>query len=347
MTTTRVEAALASETDCLVIGEVGQAHDGDLDLAHRFIDVIAEAGAGAVKFQTHIAAAESTRDEPWRVRFSTRDADRFDYWKRMEFTEDEWRELREHTLERDLAFLSSPFSLEAIELLESVGLDAWKVASGEVGNAPLLERMLDASIPILVSSGMSDYDELDRALDVVKSGHAPFAVLQCTSAYPVSPGQVGLNMLDEFRTRYGCPVGLSDHSGTTYPGLAAAALGAQLVEVHVTLSRDAQGPDVAASLTPDELRTLVEGVAFIVASRAAPLDKSASAEEMSEMRALFTKSLALRHDLEAGAVLKEEDLTLKKPGTGMSPDLLRKVVGRVLARPVSAERLLKEEDLVS
>jgi N-acetylneuraminate synthase len=124
-------------TDCLIIGEVAQAHDGSLGMAHAFIEAIAAAGADAVKFQTHIAAAESTPAEPWRVRFSAQDASRYDYWKRMEFTEEQWRGLKQHAFEKGLLFLSSPFSLEAVELLERVGVAAWKIASGETGNRPL------------------------------------------------------------------------------------------------------------------------------------------------------------------------------------------------------------------
>ena len=125
---------------CLIIAEVAQAHDGSLGTAHAFIDAIAGAGADAVKFQTHIAAAESTPDEPWRVKFSPQDATRFDYWKRMEFTEEQWKGLKQHADECELIFLSSPFSFEAVDLLDRVGVAAWKVPSGETANAPMLDQ---------------------------------------------------------------------------------------------------------------------------------------------------------------------------------------------------------------
>ena len=133
----------ATDAHCLVIGEVAQAHDGSLGSAHAFIDAIARAGADAVKFQTHIAAAESTPSEPWRVRFSPQDATRYDYWKRMEFTPDQWLALKRHADERKLIFLSSPFSVEAVQLLQRVGVPAWKVASGEISNASLFDAMLE------------------------------------------------------------------------------------------------------------------------------------------------------------------------------------------------------------
>src|SRR5262245_47116537 len=164
---------------CLIVGEVAQAHDGSLGLAHAFIEAIAAAGADAVKFQTHIAAAESTRAEPWRVRFSPRDETRYEYWKRMEFTEDEWRSLKRHAEERGLAFISSPFSIEAVDLLDRVGIGAWKIASGEVSNLPMLERILQRGRPVILSSGMSSLSETDAAAARVRARGTPLAVLQC------------------------------------------------------------------------------------------------------------------------------------------------------------------------
>src|SRR5690242_6602660 len=169
---------------CLVIGEVALSHDGSLGLAHAFIDAIANSGADAVKFQTHIAAAESTLGEPWRVKFSKQDERRLDYWKRMEFTEEQWHGLKKHADERGLFFLSSPFSFEAVELLARVGVAAWKVASGEINNRPLFERMAATRWPFLISTGMSPIDEIDTAVHLVKEHQLPLAILQCTSVYP-------------------------------------------------------------------------------------------------------------------------------------------------------------------
>ena len=334
-----------SEKKCLIVGEVAQAHDGSLGAAHAFIDAIAKAGADAVKFQTHIAAAESTPAEPWRVKFSHQDATRYDYWKRMEFTEEQWRGLKKHADERGLMFLSSPFSIEAVELLLRVGVAAWKVASGEVGNGPMFERMKASSLPIILSSGMSPWSELDAAVDRVKSAGLDLTVMQCSSMYPTPPEKIGLNLIPEFRKRYGCKTGLSDHSGTIYAGLAAAAMGIDMLEVHVTFSREAFGPDVPASLTTAELRQLVDGVRFIETAAGHPVDKDELAKELAPLRGLFTKSLVTRVDLPAGTVLQEQHLSLKKPGTGMAAGRLNEIIGRRLCRPVAAGKLLSEEDL--
>jgi N,N'-diacetyllegionaminate synthase len=339
------DRSIGAEHPCLIIGEVAQTHDGSLGLAHAFIDAIAGAGADAVKFQTHLAAAESTAGEPWRVRFSRQDASRYEYWRRMEFTEAQWLGLRQHAEERGLVFLSSPFSNEAVDLLARVGMVAWKVASGELTNRPLLERMVRTGAPTLLSTGMSTLDELDAAVALVRGAGGAFAVFQTTTAYPCPPERIGLNLLDAFRTRYRCPVGLSDHSGTIYPGLAAVTLGCDLLEVHVTLSREMFGPDVPASVTTAELRQLVDGVRFIERMRAHPVDKDAMARELKPLRDLFSKSVVARTELPAGTVLRVEHLTVKKPGTGIPAAELARVVGRRLARAVAMDQLLTWEDV--
>ncbi|MGH7718050.1 MAG: N-acetylneuraminate synthase family protein [Gemmatimonadaceae bacterium] len=330
---------------CLIVGEVAQAHDGSLGLAHAFVDAIAEAGADAVKFQTHIAAAESTPSELWRTPFSRQDASRYDYWKRMEFTLAQWEGLRKHAEDRGLYFLSSPFSIEAMDMLSRVGVAVWKVASGEIGNHGMLSHMVDTGLPILLSSGMSDLGELDRAVALVQRAGRPFAVLQCTSAYPCPPEKVGLNLIPVLRDRYGGGVGLSDHSGTIFAGLAAATLGIDVLEVHVTLSRDMFGPDVPSSVTTVELRQLVQGVRFIEAMNAHPVDKDGAAAELVPLRQLFTKSVVAAADLPAGTVLQEHHLAVKKPGTGIPAARIGDVVSRTLRRPVATDTLLSEDDL--
>jgi N,N'-diacetyllegionaminate synthase len=330
---------------CLVIGEVALTHDGSLGLAHAFIDAIAAAGADAVKFQTHIASAESTPAEPFRVTFSRQDASRYDYWKRMEFTEEQWRGLAEHCRERGVLFISSPFSVEAVDLLERVGQPLWKIASGETSNAQLLDRVLATGSPVLLSTGMSPLDEIDAAVARVKARGAKVGVFQCTTAYPCPPEKIGLNLVPVYRERYGCWAGLSDHSGTIYPGLAGAAMGLDMLEVHVALSRDMFGPDVIASVTTTELRQLVDGVRFIERMRAHPLDKNESARETAPLRRLFTRSLVASQALAAGTVLAREHVRIKKPGTGLPPDRLDDIIGKRLSRAVSADHVLSADDI--
>lgn len=330
-----------------LIAEVAQAHDGSLGMAHAFVDAAAVADVDAVKFQTHIAAEESTAFEPWRVKFSKQDETRFAYWKRMEFSAGQWAGLKAHAEERGLMFLSSAFSHAAVDLLRGLGMPAWKVASGELTNLPLISHMASDGKPVLLSTGMSPHSEIDAAVAVVRKASAPLAIFQCTTQYPSPPEAIGLNMLDELRTRHDCAVGLSDHSGTIFPSLAAvAAHKAQLIEVHLTLSRDMFGPDVVASLTPVELKQLVEGVRFIEKMAAHPVSKDALDPRTAPMRQIFFKSVVPLQDLDSGTTLTRAMLGLKKPGTGIPAAELESVVGRVLKRGVGKDTPLQQDDLL-
>lgn len=340
-----IDNKLFSETHSLIIGEVAQAHDGSLGMAHAFIDAIASTGANAVKFQTHIADAESTHFESWRVKFSLQDKTRYDYWKRMEFTETQWYELKTHAIDKGLIFLSSPFSTDAVELLKRVGVPAWKIASGEMNNPELFESVMETGLPVLVSTGMSPISEIDSIVEKLRTRSIPFILLQCTSEYPCPPEKIGLNQIKLFKDRYNCAVGLSDHSGTIYPGLSAATLGVTVLEVHITLSREMFGPDVSASVTTEELSQLVKGVRFIERMRANPVNKDDITEEMIELRCLFTKSVVARSNLTKGTVLQKSHLTVKKPGTGVPASELPRFIGRRLCRDVKANELLKYDSL--
>jgi len=337
---------VGDSSPCFIIAEVAQAHDGSLGAAHAYIDAIAEAGADAVKFQTHIADAESTIEEPWRIKFSKQDASRFDYWKRMEFTEEQWQGLRDHAQEKGIVFLSSPFSLEAIDVLDRIGMPAWKVPSGEVTNITLLEAMVKTGSPVLLSSGMSSLGELEAAVQLCRSSGVDYGLFQCTTAYPCPPEKIGLNVIGELRDMFGCPAGLSDHSATVFAGLSAATLGADFLEVHVTFDKKMFGPDTSSSLTFGELEQLVNGTRFIEKMIGNPVNKNDMAEEMLPLRDLFTKSIVTKGDLSAGSVLSGGDLTFKKPGTGIPADKLKEVIGRTLKVDVSQNTILSFDQLL-
>ncbi len=329
-----------------LIAEVAQAHDGSLGMAHAYIDAAAGSGADAVKFQTHIAAAESTRDDLFRVPFSSQDASRYDYWRRMEFTPPQWAELAAHCRDRNVEFLSSAFSFEAVHLLRAAGMAAWKVGSGEFNSTELLTAMCEDKLPILLSSGMSHLEEIDAGVALVKNLGCPVAVLQCSSRYPTPMQHVGLNVLSELARRYGCPVGLSDHSGTVFPSLAAMARGASFIEVHVVFDRRQFGPDTGASVTFEELRLLADARDAFSEMDRAPVCKNVDAGELDTMRRLFTKSVAPARPLPEGTRLAEDMLAPRKPGSGIPYSDRGRLIGRILARNVEPDRLLREEDLL-
>ncbi len=328
-----------------IIAEVGQAHDGSLGMAHAYIDAVSEAGADAVKFQTHIASAESTLDENFRVNFSYQDKSRYEYWKRMEFTKEQWRGLFEHARSKGLIFLSSPFSTEALNLLVDLGVKAWKVGSGEFNSSDLLNRMMITKLPILYSTGMSFWSEIDKQVDIFNKNNIPFALLQCTSMYPTPIEYIGMNVIEEFRTRYNCLCGLSDHSGNLYSSIYAAANLVDIIEVHVTFDRKMFGPDTSSSLELKELSILSDANRNFFQLRENLVKKDEVAIELSQTRKLFTKSLAPCRDLYPGDIISYADLMLKKPGTGINELEAKKIVGRKIKRHIPFNQLLSWEDI--
>ena len=322
------------DSSTFIVAEIAQAHDGSLAAAHEYIDLVSKSGVDAVKFQTHIASAESTSREPWRVNMATTDKSRYDYWKRMEFTRDEWIELRDHCLNIGLGFLSSPFSVAAVELLNQLDVEVWKIASGEVGNTPMIEAMLLTQKPIILSTGLSTLSEIDSLVNLIRSRGVDLTILQCTSEYPCPAKMTGLNLLKDFTERWNCRVGISDHSGTIFPSIASVALGATVIEVHVTSSRDAGGVDGPSSVTPDELVQLVRGVRFIESAMANRLDKTILSESAANMKQIFGRSIVASRDLVVGHVLTRDDLAFKKPGGGLSWDQLDLILGKKLSKSV-------------
>jgi N,N'-diacetyllegionaminate synthase len=328
-----------------VIAEVAQSHDGSIGLAHAFIDLAAECGADAIKFQTHIAAAESTLDETFRVPLSGQDATRYEYWKRMEFTKEAWAGLSKHAADKGLVFLSTPFSIEAINLLESLGAPAWKVGSGEFRSDELLKAMMKTGKPILLSTGMSRMSEIEASVDIFRAAKIPHALLQCTSLYPTPIEKVGINVIDELRAKYDVPIGFSDHSASPIVAIAALARGANIYEAHLTFHKQMYGPDVPASLTPDEFKMVTQARDVIATLNANPVSKDKLAVEMTMMRELFTKSVAPAAKFKAGEIITEEMLVPKKPGTGIPYAERNKLIGLTLAKDVTPDRLLRWEDV--
>jgi N,N'-diacetyllegionaminate synthase len=324
----------------LVIAEIGNNHNGDVRLAEQLIDAAAQAGAGAVKFQTHIADAEMHPSTPSPPHF---DEPRLEFTRRMELSLDAHRDLKALAEEEGLVFFSSPFSVEAVDLLEQVGVPAYKIASGEVTNPPLLEAVAATGKPALLSSGMSGIEEVETAAAILRAGGSELLVMQCTSAYPCPPERVNLRAMISMGERLGCLYGLSDHTPDIHVSIAAVALGAAAVEKHFTLDKNAYGPDHHSSLLPDDLARLVDGVRQIEAALGDGLKEHDSS--LDPVRATFEKSIVTRVAVQEGALLEREMLTTKRPGTGIPAVRLAEVVGRRAARPLEANALLEEADL--
>ena len=328
-----------------LIAEIAQAHEGSLGILHSYIDAVSKTGVQAIKFQMHIAEAESSIHEPFRVAFSKEDTTRFDYWKRMEFTLDQWKAIKAHCDTVGLDFICSPFSNLAVDWLEDIGVKAYKVGSGEVNNFLLLERIAQTGKPVIISSGMSNFEELDQTVAFLKSKNTELSILQCTTAYPTKPEQYGFAVMQELKARYQVPVGFSDHSAKVSTGVAAVALGAEILEFHVVFHRSMFGPDAIASLTLEETQALVEAVNDIHLAQNTPVNKNSN-DDFKALKSIFEKSLAINKNLPAGHVLTFADLESKKPkGFGISAADFQQVIGRKLKADKTQWDFLNEEDL--
>jgi N,N'-diacetyllegionaminate synthase len=328
-----------------ILAEVGQAHDGSLGILHSYIDTLSQAGVDAVKFQMHIAEAESSEYEPFRVKFSYEDNSRYDYWKRMEFSLEQWHEIKKHCDDVRVEFVCSPFSNMSVDWLIDLNVQKYKIGSGEVGNFLMLEKIAKTGKEIILSSGMSSFNELDETINFLKKFDNKISILQCTTKYPTDSKDIGLNVIKELRNRYNLEVGLSDHSGVIYPSLAAVSLGAQILEFHAVFDKNMFGPDSNSSLTMSEITQLVEGVRFIEESLGNKIDKS-DTSKFKNLKDIFEKSLAINKNMKSGEVITFDDLEAKKPSNkGIPAKIFSQVIGKKLKNNIKKWDFLKEGDV--
>lgn len=323
-----------------IIAEVGSVHDGSFGNAERLIEVCAEAGVWAIKFQHHIAKEETTKSAPNPSYFNRES--RSDYFKRTSFSNDQWVSLRKRAHSLGLKFIVSPFSIASVSILEDIGIDIFKIASGEVTNIPMLEDIATRQIPVILSSGMSTFSELDDAVECLKSNL--LTVMQCTSQYPCEHRNVGLETMNDIAKRYMLPASLSDHTLDTVASIIASYLGAEYIERHVTFSRDMYGSDARHSLTIKEISGLVHNLERVVELRRGVFSKDDMASNLGTMKATFEKSLVYTQSLDKGTMLSERHLTAKKPGTGIPTKELKNLLGKTLLHKVEYDQLVSESD---
>ena len=323
-----------------IIAEIGNTHEGSLGLAKCFIQAAADCGIDAVKFQTHIFEAESLSDAPNPPYFS--DETRQEYFDRVGFNPETWQKLKVYAeKECKVDFLSSPFSLEAVDLLESIGVKAYKIASGEVTNLPLLTKIAGTGKSVLLSSGMSSWSELDEAVEtLINSGCRDLVILQCTSEYPCPPEATGLNVLSDLKKRYDLPVGLSDHTVGSAVSIAAVAMGASVIEKHFTLSKQMYGPDAKFSMTPPEFKMMVAGIRDVEAALATKIDKDQKAISLRVMRDTFQKSIVANTEIAAGTVIETHHLVFKKPGTGIPANRFKDLIGKKAIKKIQKNTMI-------
>lgn len=328
-----------------VIAEIGANHNGDMALCRRLVDTAQTAGADAVKFQSWtrgslISSGEFARNR--RYGTSNGGPSLEDAVLQYQMTPDRLRDITAYCRDRDVVSFASCFSAAEVELMESLGTPAYKVASMDVNHLPLLRHVAATGKPVLLSTGMATLGEVERAVEILRGG-GPLALLHCVSVYPSPPELVHLRQLDTWRRAFGLPVGYSDHTlGVAIP-LAAVALGACVIEKHFTLDRAMAGWDHAISADPAELRSLVEGARAVHA--ALGRSQRAVGPEELEKRKSFRRQMVAARALRAGEALTDADVDFKRPGAGIQPDELPYAVGRRLTRDVAADEEVTWADL--
>jgi N,N'-diacetyllegionaminate synthase len=330
-----------------IIAECGLAHEGSISEAKRFIKLVKKNGADIVKFQTHIAEKESTYDEKFRVKMSKRYKNRFDYWKKTSFSKSQWKELITFAKKEKILFLSSVFSVDAVDLLYSLGQRVFKIGSGEFFSKNILDRIIKLKGSMIISTGMSFNHEITSQIKYLKGKKAKFVIMQCTSSYPSDFSNVNIHLIDYFKKKYKCLVGYSDHTGDIVAPILAIIKKISFLECHVQDKVRPSNPDSTSSISLSGLNFLCEfKKKFYESENNFNIkNKDKVAKLLFKNRILFRKSLALKKNKKKGELITLSNLTMKKPGNGLNYEDINKVLGKKLKNNKSCLRLLKLSDI--
>jgi N,N'-diacetyllegionaminate synthase len=335
--------SISTNSDVYIIAEIGMNHDGSFGNALKLIESAAKSGVDAVKFQMHISDKEMLEDALSPPYFH--EEGRFAYFGRTAFTDEQWNILSEKSHDSGVDFVISPFSEEAVGRCQKLKVDYLKIASGEVNNIFLLNAVHDSGVPSILSSGMSSYDELDQAVNILARTERLKAILQCSSVYPCSAENVGLNVIGILMNTYGdLAIGLSDHTTTDYASHAAVTLGAKVIEKHFTLTKYAYGPDAKFSYEPDEMRRLSEGIRLIERMLDSDVNKD-NVGQYSEMRKVFCKRIVAKEKIDKGEAILYTMLTSKKSRYGVMPSELPLILNRVTKREIQIDEIITPDDV--
>lgn len=328
-----------------IIAEIAQSHDGSLGNALAFIESAANVGLNSVKFQLHIAEEESTHQDKFRIDIFPQDKSRFFYWKRTSFSVDQWVLITEVCKARQIDLIISPFSNKALDLCLRLDVYALKIGSGEFFNLPLVDKCIKSGKRTIISTGMSRWADIDQLFDKYSKYKENISLLHCVTKYPCPLEEVGFNNVQEIKSRYGVKCGLSDHSGDVDIGLLAASMQLDYYEAHICWSKMMFGPDVSSSLTVSDFQRL-SNFNKKVAQVMQKVSKDKIAEELSDTRTLFSKSLVAASTLEPGTVLTIDEINYKKPGGGLGWQSLGQLLGKQVIRRVEKDQPFKMNDIL-
>jgi len=336
---------IGSGEPAFIIAEAGVNHNGDVNLAKQLIDEAVKAGVDAVKFQTFHAdnlVTCTAAKADYQKMTTPSDEPQFDMIKKLEFSDDVFQKLSDYAKKRKILFLSTPFDEESVNLLDRIGVPAYKIPSGEITNFPLLKKIAEKKKPIILSTGMATLGEVEDAFHYLKkSGAEDIILLHCTTSYPAPIHSVNLRAMETLRCVFRVPVGYSDHTeGITIP-IAAVAFGACVLEKHFTLDRTLPGPDHKASLEPEELHAMVKAIRDVETALGNGI--KGPNEEEETIKKVARKSIVAQCDIKAGNHLKEGDLAIKRPGTGIAPKYFGSIVNKKARIRILKDQVIRWE----
>lgn len=344
MTKVKIADRLIGEGNpCFIIAEAGVNHNGDINQAKRLIDIAKEAGVDAVKFQTFKAEELVSRRSP-KAKHIEGEESVFEMTKSLELGKEDFKQIAEYATRKDIIFLSTPSGEWSTNLLYDLGVPAYKIASGDITNIPLLKYIAKKGLPIIMSTGMANLGEIEDALDAIYStGNEQVILLHCVASYPTPLEEVNLRVIDTLKQAFQLPVGFSDHTTSTIVPVAAAALGASVIEKHFTLDKNLPGPDHKASANPDELKRILEGIRELEVLLGSPIKRCTKSEE--ETKVAFRRSIVAKTDISKGTRITRDMLAIKRPGTGIPPKFLDIVVSRNAKKDIKSEEVIEWEDI--
>jgi N,N'-diacetyllegionaminate synthase len=325
-----------------IIAEAGVNHNGSIDLAKRLIDKAVWSGVDAVKFQTFTAdklVTKTAKKADYQNKTTT-EKSQYEMLKKLELKTQDFQILKDYCNKKGIKFMSSPFDLDSIDLLKKIGLDIWKIPSGEITNYPYLKKIAEFKQKIIMSTGMANLSEIESALDLLKeNGATDISVLHCNTEYPTPFRDVNLNAMLTIKEAFKVSIGYSDHTKGIEIPTAAVALGAEVIEKHFTLDTSMKGPDHKASLEPEELKNMIDAIRNVEKALGNGIKKPSKSE--AKNKDIARKSIVAAKDIEKGELFTEDNLTIKRPGDGINPMQWPNILGKKAKREFSFDELIE------
>ena len=330
---------ISNNEKCFIIVEAGVNHNGSIEIAKKLVDEAVNIGADCIKFQTYKTENLVTKKAPkanYQLKVTDEKESQFEMLKKLELTLEEYKDLISYCSERNILFLSTPYNIGDIDFLNSLGVSAFKVASGQIVEKPFLEYLAKQGKPIIASTGMAYLSEIDEAVRVFRdNGNEDFVILQCTTNYPSLESDSNLKAMISMRDAFNCLVGYSDHTVSDVAILGSVALGAKIIEKHFTLDKNMEGPDHSCSADPEEMAELISKIRLLESALGTGV-KTPCESEIKNTQGM-RRSLVFNRDIKEGETLKQEDIGVKRPATGIHPNLIDQFVGKVVTRDISLD----------